>query len=376
MTAPRAVDFDVHGIVSVRLVDAGPGDVAAVRRVLGAFEGPLARRPDVSVRFVDRIPLAGLRHVELGRSGFTDDGFVLLARGGRRGGVLLPPDWLEGPCEIACERGQPVVPVLLPLVRLLALGNGFVPLHASGFELRGAGIIAAGWAHGGKTSALLAFAERGARYVGDDLILLRADGQRMYGVPGPLELWDWQVRGVPAARERAGRARVALGGAARRLGALEARLSGSAAEGTARRTLRRALGGAQRRLKAELSPEEVFGGRTSPVATPRAVFLMTSHAASDVVVEPTDVSALAERLALSVQQEMLGLVGHYLAFRFAFPERRSALLEATQPAAAGLLRGALAGVAAFVVRHPYPVPLAALHHAMRPHCEAPCVPTA
>ena len=369
------MDVDLHGVVGLRFVGPGPRDAAAVRRELGAFETPLARQPDLVVRFVDRLEARVLRYVELGRSGFTDDGFVVLAHGRRRAGVRLPFDRLDGPCEVVCERGRRALPVLLPVIKLLALRKGFVPLHASAFEYRGAGVIAAGWAHGGKTSALLAFAERGAAYVGDDLVLLGGDGRQMFGLPAPLELWDWQVEGVSAARRQAGRARLALGRAARRLGQLEARLPGGS-EGGARGLLRRALPALQRRLKTEHALEALFEGRVALAAEPRTVFLMMSHAARDVRVEPADPGELAERLALSVQQEMLGLYEQYLGFRFAFPDRRSELVETAQAAAAELLRGALADKALYVVRHPYPVPLGELYAAMRPRCEAPPTPTA
>lgn len=369
----RWLDIDVHGVLGLRFVDGADADEAAVRRELGQLESPLAGPPDLVVRFVPRLPLRDLCFVENGRSGFTDDGFVLLAHGRHRAAVRLPLDALGEPCEILCERGTRVLPVLHPIVRLLALGKGYAPLHASAFVSGGVGVVAAGWAHGGKTSALLAFAAHGAAYVGDDLVLLRADGRRMLGIPAPLALRDWQVEGLPAARRQVGGARLALGRAARRVGRLAALFDG-AAPSRARALLARGSAALERRLKVDVPLEVAFGDRTPLAAEPRVVFLMMSHAAADIRVEPAEPHLLAERLASSIQQELLGLTEQYLAFRYAFPERRSALIEGAHEAAVATLRRALADKEAYVLRHPYPVPLAALYTAMRPHVEErlPC----
>lgn len=369
----RQLDVDLHGVVGLRFLGAAARDAAAVRREYGVLEAPLAAPPDLVVRFVDRLPLRDFCFVEHGRNGFAGEDFVVLAHGRRRAGVVLPLDRLGGPCEIVCERGRPFLAVLRPVVRLLALARGWVPLHASAFEVGGAGIIAAGWAHGGKTSALLAFGQRGAGYVADDLVLLRGDGGRMAGVPAPLELWDWQVEGLSAARVP--RARVALSRSARRLGGLAARGAGGDAAhepGWARRLLARGSSALERRLRIAVPLDVVFDGRVPLAAEPRTVFLMMSHAAADIRVEPADPESLAERLALAVQQELLAITAQYAAFRYAFPERRSELVETAQSRAAGLLRHALANAESFVVRHPYPVALPALYAAMRPLCEASC----
>ena len=46
-------DFDLHGIVGIRLIDPAHADVDAVRRQLGPIDVPLGRAPDIVVRFVD-----------------------------------------------------------------------------------------------------------------------------------------------------------------------------------------------------------------------------------------------------------------------------------------------------------------------------------
>ena len=133
-------------------------------------------------------------------SAATDDAFYLLR--GRDGGVartLLPVEDVGRRCTIVCERRAGPVPHLLAIINLTALAHGVLPLHASAFTYRGAGVLATGWAKGGKTETLLAFAGARRRYVGDEWIYLTPDG-RMHGVPEPIRLWHWHVRQLPELR--------------------------------------------------------------------------------------------------------------------------------------------------------------------------------
>ena len=74
-----AVDYDVHGLVGVRLLGAGPRETAAVDRQLGPSRRSLEREPDITVRFVDRLELHGpVRLIGLHDAGYTDDAFLVL----------------------------------------------------------------------------------------------------------------------------------------------------------------------------------------------------------------------------------------------------------------------------------------------------------
>jgi len=53
------------------------------------------------------------------------------------------------------------------------------------------GILMAGWAHCGKTAALLGFASMGAEYVGEEWVLLNGNGEEMHGLVRPLEISRW-----------------------------------------------------------------------------------------------------------------------------------------------------------------------------------------
>lgn len=357
------LDFDFHGVVGVRLVNALPREAAAVGGQLGGMAQPLARNPDITVRFVPKFSAAGLRYVELGRSGFTDDAFLILWHRKRPVRVQLPFVETESGYEVICEHGLSSIPHLEALVKLVALRKGFAPVHASGFEYDGAGVLVSGWAHGGKTSSLLAFADAGARFVSDDLVLLSADGSKMAGLPTPISISDWQLSQLPRVRNRVTRTRRAFFDGVRRLESLEPRLGG----GVVARAVRDALPALQRRLKVRLPPETVFGPVGSCTAVPGTVFLAQSHAVEEIQVERTDAGKMAEQLAASVQFELLPYLGQYLAYRFAFPGRRSTLLESIETAASTILHSALARTATYVVRHPHPVSLAQLYQAMAPY---------
>src|SRR5687768_8370398 len=109
-----AVDFDLHGIVGLRLIDASESDARAVQGQLGLARCVLDREPDVTIRFSERLDLPRLNLLGLDDAGFTADGFLLLrGRHKSRVRVQLPMADVGGRCEIACESGLPAVPLLI-----------------------------------------------------------------------------------------------------------------------------------------------------------------------------------------------------------------------------------------------------------------------
>src|SRR5918997_1422679 len=75
----NAVDFDLHGLAAVRLIDASPADAAAVERQLGPLRATLDREPDLIIRFVPRLRVTEpIRLLGVGDAGFTDEGFLVL----------------------------------------------------------------------------------------------------------------------------------------------------------------------------------------------------------------------------------------------------------------------------------------------------------
>lgn len=364
-----AVDYDLHGLVRVRLVDAAPGDTAAVDRQLGPIRAPVGGEPDLVVRFVERLATERLRYLGAGEAAFTDDAFLLLrSKYKAPARVRLPLADIGGHCEIVCERGLPAVPLLVPIVNLTVLAKGALPLHASAFVHEGTGVVATGWSKGGKTEALLAFTAKGARYVGDEWVYVSHDGSRVYGIPEPIRLWDWHLRQLPAAR-----ALVTGGDRARlrilRLGLLLGeRLAGGGALGRPLRAFHRARPLLERQLHVDVAPERLFPGATAGEAPFDRLFFVMSHESPEVVVEAADPLDVARRMAHSLRYERLDLAACYAMYRFAFPDRESPIFELAEERERRALETAFAGKPTFLVRHPYPVSIPELFDAMSPYC--------
>ncbi len=376
-TTVGPVDFDVHGVVGLRLVDASAADIAAVIRQVGPPVGALHRDPDIVVRFVDDLSVDGLCWVEHGRTGYTDDGFFFLQSGKRPARVKIPLDEIGGRCEIVCQRGLHSIPLLMAIVNVTALERGCVALHASAFVHRGAGVLVTGWAKGGKTESLLAFAAEGAEYVGDEWILLSPDG-RMLGIPEVMRVQDWHLDQLPHLRHTVSTTRKLFFKAIRALDAIYRGLP----DGRVRRlfpskVLGDALPALRRQLNAQVDPLRVFRSRRDGRAdAPSTLFFMVSDDTATVRVDRADPADIARRMAASVSYEQLPLMSAYLAFRFAFPERRNALLESAAAIQSERLVRVLSGKDAFIVRHPYPCSLRELFEAMAPLCQSRSTVTA
>ncbi len=369
--APTAIDYDLHGIVGVRLVDATSADARAVDRQLGPIRKPLDRMPDITIRFVDALPIAGtVRLLGLDEAGYTDDAFLVLrGKHKTRARVQIRFEKIGGRCEITCESGLAAVPLLIPILNLTALANGALPLHASAFEYEGTGILTTGWSKGGKTEALLTFMARGARYIGDEWVYLdrnAAGGTRMSGIPEPIRMWDWHLEQLPAFRGRVKHAdRV-------RLRFLRSVLATSAwmsnAPGASlphARVLRRLQPLLKRQTHVDMHPEKLFGPIGSASGTLDKIFFVGSHESPAVTVQPIGPDEIARRMVYSLQFERLPFLSWYYTFCFAFPHLRNELLDEAESLQRQRLLDLLGSTEAHRLDHPYPVAFDALFDAIR-----------
>jgi hypothetical protein len=346
-------EFDLHGLVGVRVVDGTPADVAVVRRQLGHRETSLDRDPDVTVRFVDRLASSPLTLVGVGESGYDDDSFFLLqAKGGSRHRTRMPFDRLGPAAEIVCERGISAVPHLLAIVNLVLLTRDVLPLHATALEVDGQGVLVTGWSKGGKTETLLAATSHGARYVGDEWVHLPSDG-RMLGLPEPIRLWAWQLAQRPdllASRTAAERRRL-------RTWATVSRIADNVADRSWKGAglVRRIAPAVGRQAYLQVPPADLFGADGMvPSARLDALVLVLSHEAAETVVHPVEPGEIAGRMAASLAEERAPLMEHYRQFRYAFPDRPSPLLESAGDLEARLLAERLDHVPSAKVTHPHP----------------------
>jgi hypothetical protein len=186
----------------------------------------------------------------------------------------------------------------------------------------------------------------------------------MFGIPEPIRVWDWQLEEVPwlAGRLRRGeRARLAgLRAAAGAVGRL------AAGRGKAAGLARRARPLLDRQRYVHVPPLQVFGAeRCQREAEPRILFFVATHEAPEVLARPIDPAEVARRMVFSLGEERADLLSCYRKFRFAFPERSSALLEGCEALEREMLARALGGLEAYEVLHPYPAPIPAMFEVMR-----------
>jgi hypothetical protein len=360
-----SVDFDLHGLARVRLLDAEAGDIAAVRRQVGPIEAAVAGDADLVVRFVDRLETRG-RTILLGarEAAFTDDAFLVLrSKHKARARVSVPmADVGRSGCEVVCERGAPAVPLLVPMLNLTVLGKGALPLHAGAFVHRGVGVVCTGWSKGGKTETLLAFTQRGAAYVGDEWVYLGGDGSTVHGIPEPLRLWDSHLSQLPHVGRRIDR------GSRRRLAALRAaRRVGTATPGRLGRMADRALPLVESQLHVDVPPEQLFPPRLRPMTGPfDHLLLVLSADVSRTTTEPIDPDEVAARMAASLAYERLPFLSWYQAFRYAFPDAVNPIVERAGDRERILLHQLLQDKPAHAVYHRYPVNIAGLYEAINP----------
>jgi len=356
-------DFDLHGVVGVRLLDATPGDLATVTRQLGLPTTELDRDPDITIRFVEVATNRPLTFVGLGDTGFNRDGFFVFRGRGRRAGLTrFPFDTLGQSPELVCERTVPAVPHLLATINLVALTKGVLPLHASAFTIDSLGVLVTGWSKGGKTEALLAGMERGASYVGDEWVYLTPDGT-MLGLPEPIRVWDWhlaQFESLKHARSRPERVRLAIW---RALSAAAGMAESSSVPGNG-------LAGklhpvASRQAYLQVPPVELFApDRVTLRGRLDAAVLMFSHTSSDITIESAGPTELPDRMAASLAEERATFLAHYRQFRFAFPDLSSPVLESAEVRESHLLAALFGWRPCVKVSHPHPCDIRALGDAV------------
>ncbi len=365
MTRRQTVDFDLHGLAGIRLLDATDRDVAAVGRQLGPLPRRLDREPDIVIRFVDQVELGSrLRYLGAHDAGFTDDAFFVLKSRKEPIVLRIPMAGIGGPMELLCEHGPPAVPYLIALVNLAVLGNGALPLHAAAFELDGVGVLVTGWSKGGKTEVLMGAAGAGARYIGDEWVYLTTDG-RMHGIPEPIRLWAWHLDQLPEVRRRLGfgaRARLAsLGLVTRGIRAVPRGLRRGPL-----RLARRTLPILEGQMHVDVPPEQLFDDLRDQTGRIDHVVLVESAAGPGIEVRAVDPGEIAHRMVASLLYERQDLIALSLQARFAFPDLEIASLATFEARQRDLLERCLAGRPAHVVTHPYPVDLGALFDAVRP----------
>lgn len=359
------VDYDIHGLVGVRLVAASQTNVAAVNAQIGPPCPRDLRQPDIVVRYVDRLSAEPLRYVDLGKTASSEAQFIVFPEEDTKGKVIIPFDRIGTECEILCEHSVGWIPLLIPIINLTALKkHGCVPIHASALAHEGTGVLVTGWVKSGKSEALLAFSQRGATYIGGEWVLLSPDGNSMYGLPGTFRMWDWQRRELHHVHPIGGNAGIfplirlldsvqrAMPEVLLRLGPLK--------------LLREGMPALRRQLNFRVEPKVIFADRCgSLTGHPDKIFVGMVHSDQRVLIEPAETSTVADQLACAMEFELTSLMSHYRAFKFAFPGMRNEFLEKVHDVLRDALKEALASKEIYMLYHPHPVSFDDLYQAMK-----------
>lgn len=375
--SPREIDFNIHGVVRTRLIDPSPSELCAACKLLGRPSRLLLTNPDITIRFVEDLSAKGMRFLG-DDNGFTDDGFFLLQEGTRRIKARVPFDKIGEPCEIVCRRQIGSVPLLMPIVGLTALRRGYIPLHASAVVHDSVGLLMAGWAHCGKTTALVGFASKGAEYVGEDWMLLNGNDQRMYGLVRSLELAHWQVASLSHASSALKLMnRYAFLGIGV-LSALQKRIRGEKIRNSlVFRSLQRVSAALEGRLRPAIAPSAIFRDRISCAGVSAdKIFLFISQEDCRIDVEPITPFEMACHLTSMIQHELTQLLQNYVAYRFAFPSLRNEFVENIGEHLSATLTRAFHRKDTYIVRLPYPHVFQELYEAIRPMCSPKAAATA
>src|SRR6266481_6132608 len=351
----NAVDFDIHGLVGVRLVGPSPTNVAAVSAQIGPPSSSVLRRPDIVVRYVDHLSTGTLRYVDLGKTASSKAGFILFPEGDGEGKISIPFEQIGSDCEIFCERRVGWIPLLISIINLTALKkHRCVPIHASAFMHEGTGVLVTGWVKSGKSEALLAFSQYGATYVGGEWVLLSSDGNTMYGLPGTFPMWEWQRRQLSHPQPMGGSAGIFR--LIRFLDSVQRAVPQRLLRFGPLKLLREGMPALRRQLNFRVEPGAIFGDRCgSLTGHPDKIFIGMVHSDERVLTEPAEVATVADQLACAMEFELTSLMSHYRAFKFAFPEMRNEFLEKVHNLLRDGLRQALTAKEIYTLYHPYPV---------------------
>jgi hypothetical protein len=365
------IDFDLHQIVGIRLIDPSLQDANSVSKQLGLLKTSLTYNPDILIRFVDRLVLSStMQYLDINESGFTDKSFVVLrSKHKTPARVQIAFDQIGQQCEIICERGLPAVPLLIPIINLTALVKGALPIHASAFQFKGKGVLTTGWSKGGKTEMLMAFMMNGATYIGDEWIYINNNGKHMHGIPEPIRLWDWHLQMLPSYRTRIPHAdRIRLR-AIKLIQSLDKPLSeGPIFKSLFGKMFSRLRPVLKHQLHVDIPPQQLFNQNTVDLSsTFDKVFFLSSNDSPEIVVRPIDPMEIASRMVFSLQYEQMNFISYYWAFRFAFPQLHNDYIVRTEELQRQRLMEVLANKESFSVYHPYPVSLSALYEAVYPY---------
>lgn len=363
------IDLEIHGILGLRLMNPTSSNVDLVKKQSGGIETTLERTPDIIINFVESIPSAEMSYIGLKFAGYRENDFFILEENRFGGKTKLPFHEIGAVFHMTIEQKIHSIPLFNHILNFCFLKKGYIPLHASAFEYENQGIVVAGWTKGGKTEALLAFANHGANYIGDEWVLLSAHDQKIYGLPIPICIWEWQLPEMHQNRPPIGLlTRLSFKSIHLISWFCESLSATRSGKSNRMRRLNKLVPLLRKQLHVRYYPSRLYANQVKTSANFQKLFLMNSHRSDEIRVHTLEKEDLIPRLVASNVEEMEPFFQFYQAFKYAFPEKANPLIDNLESVLTTQLEIALNETQLFKVAHPYPVSFENLFNEMRPYC--------
>ena len=358
------INFDLFGIVRIRLENPTEDDIKSVKKQIGFEPSKFEDEPDIIIRFTSDLVTKDFTFLDINSAGFTQDDFYLISGEKPYKKIKIPFEKIGSKIEIVCEHGVKSIPLLNHLINFTFLGKNYLPLHSSGLSVNDKGVLIMGWAHGGKTSALMSFAMHGAYYVGDDWVILNPKEKLMYGLPLPVSIKEWQFSQIQKLLPKKTTKQKMIFGI---IHSIDFVYRNASRIGMKKIALINLLGDVlptlKKQLKVQIPPGKIFGDRIQKNGTPLNFVLLTlSHGSDEIHIEECNWEEVADRMINSNKFEQMSMFKFYEVFKFAFPNRKNEFLENSIRLQHQLLSEALMDKKSYKVTHPYPVEFEKLYN--------------
>ena len=367
-TNSSVVDYDLYGIVGIRLINPSERDIKNLSKLYASFRSELRREPDITILYKENWQIGDIFYLGLDEAGFNDDGFYILSSGRSPLKIKIPFEQIGNKCELVCEQGIGGIPLLNHIINLTFLKKKYLPIHASAFLYNDVGALVIGWSKGGKSEALFSFIKNGAKFVGDETVIISPDGKKMFGIPVPVSIWEWQFSEMQELMPPLSTQKKILFKGVHFIEWVHRFSSKSILKNNSIiKMMGDALPALRRQLNIRIGPEVIFDGKVQwEMVNLDKIILAMSHSKNEISVKECSENKIASRMINSNLHELDSFYNYYSTFKFAFPGLSNNFLERVPEIYNDLLSKALSGIESYKVLHPYPVSFDKLYRAMEP----------
>lgn len=187
--------------VTVKLHGKNTDIIQYIEKEYGAFEVDkgAAEGIDIDVQFVEEVSSKG-ESVHIREPVAYDEQGVFFHPSGSWSVLRIDFDTIgNGTCQVTCDVGfnrYLLGKLFEHLVHLYLLDEGGALCHSAAFEYEGEVFVCPAWRDVGKTNLLLSLLEDGAKYIADDLCVVREDGT-VNSLPKRLNLLHYNFEEYP-----------------------------------------------------------------------------------------------------------------------------------------------------------------------------------